>query len=79
MPLCLGLQSGDCGSGLYQAVSLACGTEPSVWPIITSVLSPATDLSTSTLLVGPWVPLAVTRCREALVHSTTHMTSNFTG
>lgn len=39
----------------------------------------ATDLSTSTLMVGPWVPVAATRWREASVHNTTHVIWDFTG
>ena len=39
----------------------------------------ATDLSTSTLMVGSWVPLAVTRWTEESVHSTTHFMWDFKG
>lgn len=39
----------------------------------------ATDLSTSTLMVGASEPWAATRWREASVHSTTHFIWDFTG
>ena len=42
------------------------------------VLPPTTHLSTSRLMVEFWIPEAVTRWRDASVHSTTHFMWHFT-